>query len=129
MEKEMLSKIKLVCSDVDGTLVEEGKAGLNPEYFDEIRRLKDKGIKVCALCPGPVSTEFANVASNGAREKVKHGLPADKVVKHCLKKATKGKTIVLYAFKWKFAAFGSRFVGKNLVAWYTYKFCKRPCKY
>lgn len=44
MEKEMLSKIKLVCSDVDGTLVEEGKGGLNPEYYDEIRRLKEKGI-------------------------------------------------------------------------------------
>ena len=44
MEKEMLKKIKLVCSDVDGTLVEEGKGGLNPEYYDEIRRLKEKGI-------------------------------------------------------------------------------------
>ena len=44
MEKKMLSKIKLVCSDVDGTLVEEGKGGLNPEYYDEIRRLKEKGI-------------------------------------------------------------------------------------
>ena len=44
MQKEMLSKIKLVCSDVDGTLVEEGKGGLNPEYYDEIRRLKEKGI-------------------------------------------------------------------------------------
>ena len=44
MEKEMLSKIKLVCSDVDGTLVEEGKGGLNPEYYEEIRRLKEKGI-------------------------------------------------------------------------------------
>lgn len=44
MEKEMLGKIKLVCSDVDGTLVEEGKGGLNPEYYDEIRRLKEKGI-------------------------------------------------------------------------------------
>ena len=44
MDREMLSKIKLVCSDVDGTLVEEGKAGLNPEYYDEIRRLKEKGI-------------------------------------------------------------------------------------
>lgn len=44
MEKEMLNKIKLVCSDVDGTLVEEGKGGLNPEYYDEIRRLKEKGI-------------------------------------------------------------------------------------
>lgn len=40
----MLSKIKLICSDVDGTLVEEGKGGLNPEYYDEIRRLKEKGI-------------------------------------------------------------------------------------
>lgn len=44
MEKAMLSKIKLVCSDVDGTLVEEGKGGLNPAYYDEIRRLKEKGI-------------------------------------------------------------------------------------
>ena len=44
MEKEMLSKIKLVCSDVDGTLVEEGKGGLNPEYYQEILRLKEKGI-------------------------------------------------------------------------------------
>lgn len=40
----MLKKIRLVCSDVDGTLVEEGKGGLNPVYFDEIRRLKEKGI-------------------------------------------------------------------------------------
>lgn len=44
MEQEMLNKIKLVCSDVDGTLVEEGKGSLNPEYYDEIRRLKEKGI-------------------------------------------------------------------------------------
>ena len=46
MEKEMLNKIKLVCSDVDGTLVEEGKGGLNPEYYDEIRRLKEKFVSV-----------------------------------------------------------------------------------
>ena len=44
MEKEMLAKIKLVCSDIDGTLVEEGKGGLNPEYYKEILRLKEKGI-------------------------------------------------------------------------------------
>ena len=43
-----LSKIKLVCSDIDGTLVEEGKKGLNPEYYDEIRRLKEKGIMFAA---------------------------------------------------------------------------------
>lgn len=88
--------------------------------------LKDKGISVCALCPGPVSTEFANVASGGVREKVRHGLPADKVVKHCLKKAYKGKRTAIYAFKWKFKAAASRFVGRYLGARFTFKYCKRP---
>ena len=41
--------------------------------------LHDKGIKVCALCPGSVSTEFANVASNGARKEVKNGFPPQKL--------------------------------------------------
>ena len=36
--------IKLICSDVDGTLVPDGGHELNPEYFDQIRRLKKAGI-------------------------------------------------------------------------------------
>ncbi len=88
--------------------------------------LKDKGISVCALCPGPVSTDFANVASGGVREKVRHGLPADKVVAHCLKKALKGKYTAVYAFKWKFKAIASRFVGRYTGARFTFKYCKRP---
>ena len=76
MEREMLSKIKLVCSDVDGTLVEEGKAGLNPEYFDEIRRLKEKGImfavvsgrSYAASSPlfAPVVNDIIFINDNGA---------------------------------------------------------------
>jgi uncharacterized protein len=85
-----------------------------------------KGIKVCALCPGPVSTEFADVASNGARKTVLHGLPADKVVAHCLKQADRGKHTAIMALKWKFKAFASRFVGKYTGAYITYKFCRRP---
>lgn len=88
--------------------------------------LKDKGINVCALCPGPVSTEFANVASGGVREKVRHGLPADKVVAHCLKKALKGKRTAIYAFKWKFKAAASRYIGRYAGARFTFKYCKRP---
>lgn len=88
--------------------------------------LKDKGIKVTALCPGPVSTEFANVASNGARQKVRHGLDSKKVVSHCLKKAFKGRKTAIYAFKWKFKAAASRFVGRYTGARFTYKYCKRP---
>lgn len=88
--------------------------------------LKDRGIRVCALCPGPVSTEFANVASGGARPEVLHGLSAEKTVAHCLKQAKRGKHTALMAFKWKFKAAASRFIGRYTGAWFTYRFCKRP---
>ena len=90
--------------------------------------LHDKGIKVCALCPGSVSTEFANVASNGARREVKGGIPPQKVVTQCLKRAFKGKTVSLYRPKWRLTAFMSRFVGRYLGARYTYLYNKRPYK-
>lgn len=88
--------------------------------------LHDKGIKVCALCPGSVSTEFANVASNGARKEVKGGFPPQKVVAQCLRRAFKGKTVALYRPKWRITAFMSRFVGRYLGARYTYKYNPRP---
>ena len=91
--------------------------------------LKEKGIKVCALCPGSVSTEFANVASNGVRKEVKGGIAPQKVVEHCLKRAFKGKKTCLYRFKWRFTAFLSRFVGSFFVAEFTYKYHKRPYDY
>lgn len=88
--------------------------------------LKSKGIKVCALCPGSVSTEFANIASEGVRKEVKGGHDPVKVVSHCLKKAFSGKTIAIWYPKWKFTAFLSRIVSRNLVAKYTFKYNKRP---
>ena len=90
--------------------------------------VKDRGIKVCALCPGSVSTNFSNVASNGARKEVLHGKSPQKVVRHCIKNALKGKKIILWSPKWKFTAFMSRFVGRFLVARYTFLFNKRPRK-
>lgn len=91
--------------------------------------LQEKGIKVCALCPGSVSTEFANVASNGVRKEVKGGIAPQKVVEHCLKQAFKGKKTSLYRFKWRFTAFLSRFVGRFFVAEFTYIYHKRPYDY
>ena len=88
--------------------------------------LRDKGIKVCALCPGSVSTEFANVASNGARKEVKGGFPPQKVVAQCLIRAFKGKTVALYRPKWRINAFLSRFIGRYLGARFTYKYSPRP---
>ena len=37
--------IKLIASDIDGTLVEEGSHSINPEYFKVIRDLKAKAGK------------------------------------------------------------------------------------
>ena len=88
--------------------------------------LKERGIKVCALCPGSVSTEFADVASNGARKEVLHGKSAEKVVAHCLKKSAQGRHIAIMAIKWKFSAFISHFVSRYFGASVTYKFHKRP---
>ncbi len=88
--------------------------------------LKGKGISVTSLCPGPVSTEFANVASKGARKNVRHGLSPEKTVRHAVKASRKGKLYSMFALKWKIQAAGSRFVSRYLVAWFTYKFCKRP---
>ncbi len=88
--------------------------------------LKDKKIKVCALCPGSVSTNFANIASNGKRKEVLHGRDPKKVVSHCLKNADKGKKIILTFAKWRLTAFASRFAGRFLVARATFIFAKRP---
>lgn len=88
--------------------------------------LKDRGIKVCALCPGSVSTEFANVASNGARKEVLGGIDPEKVVTHCIDLAFKGKRVALYRPKWRFTAFMSRFIGRYFGARWTYKHNKRP---
>ncbi|MCR5317589.1 MAG: SDR family NAD(P)-dependent oxidoreductase [Treponema sp.] len=88
--------------------------------------LKQKGIRVTALCPGPVSTEFANVASRGARKEVKHGLSAEKTVAHCIRKSRRGSLYALMAFKWKIASWASKLVPRYTCAWFTYKFNKRP---
>ena len=41
--------IKLIASDLDGTLLPEGTMDVNPELFDVIRRLKKKGVTFAAV--------------------------------------------------------------------------------
>ena len=43
--------IKLIASDIDGTLVKEGSHEIDPAYYDVIRELKEAGIIFCA-CSG-----------------------------------------------------------------------------
>lgn len=86
----------------------------------------DRGILVSAVCPGPVDTEFANVASNGARKRVVDGKDPVAVVAHSLRAADRGKTMSVMAPKWKFKAFMSRFVGRYFFARHTFLHEKRP---
>ena len=43
--------IKLIGSDIDGTLVSEGAHRIDPQYYEVIRELKELGIRFCA-CSG-----------------------------------------------------------------------------
>lgn len=88
--------------------------------------LAPRGIRVTALCPGSVSTEFANVASKGARKEVLHGKSAEKTVRHALAKSRRGAPVAMWALKWKINAFLCTVMPSTLIAWATYKFGKRP---
>ena len=50
--------LKLICSDVDGTLVPDGGHDLNPEYFTQIRHLKKNGILFAAVSGRSVNLNF-----------------------------------------------------------------------
>lgn len=68
--------IKLVASDLDGTLLPEGTPDINPELFDVIRKLKKKGITFVAASGRqyismknvlyPVRDEIRFISDNGA---------------------------------------------------------------
>jgi uncharacterized protein len=87
---------------------------------------KHRGIKVCALCPGSVQSEFALVASAGARTEVKHGWSADKTVDTCLRDAGRGRAISMPRVLWRLSRFAGWLVGPELSAAFAYRFMKKP---
>lgn len=68
--------IKLVASDIDGTLLPEGNKELNPEIYDIILNLKKRGIHFVAasgrqlesqkLLFAPVANDISYISENGA---------------------------------------------------------------
>ena len=68
--------IKLIASDIDGTLLKEDTQDLNPEIFDVIRKLKEKGVRFTAASGrpysslhhlfGPVAEDIYYITENGA---------------------------------------------------------------
>ena len=76
--------IKLIASDIDGTLVKEGSHEISPEYFEVIEELKKVGIRFCA-CSGrqyasmldlfrPVADDIFFISGNGTVVRTKERL-------------------------------------------------------
>lgn len=76
--------------------------------------LKEMGsnVHVCALCPGPVDTNFNNVAGGSFKAK---GLTSEYVAKYGIDKCLKKKMIIIPSLKMKIAIFLSRFVPYRLL--------------
>ncbi|MCA1949746.1 MAG: SDR family NAD(P)-dependent oxidoreductase [Treponema sp.] len=85
-----------------------------------------RGIRVHALCPGSVDSEFAQVASEGVRLKVAHGWSADKTTAHCLKQAGRGKAYSIPRLNWKLQRWASILAGPVQSARFANKFLVRP---
>ena len=58
--------IKLIVSDIDGTLVKDGTLDINPEYMDVIRKLTEKGIHFVA-CSGRQYSSEKQLFATGKR--------------------------------------------------------------
>ena len=51
--------IRIVATDVDGTVVKESAGSINPEYYEVIRKLHKQGIQVVIASGRPYSSLFA----------------------------------------------------------------------
>lgn len=68
--------IKLIASDIDGTLLHDKKLGLDPKLFDQIKTLKEHGIEFVAASGrqiaslehlfAPVKDEISYIGENGS---------------------------------------------------------------
>ncbi|QQO10338.1 SDR family NAD(P)-dependent oxidoreductase [Breznakiella homolactica] len=87
---------------------------------------RSRGIRVCALCPGPVQSEFALVASGGVRKEVRHGYPAAVLVRDCLRQAARRKIISLPRFLWQIQRYAGKFAGPVASAFFSWRFMRRP---
>ncbi len=79
-------------------------------------------VHICALCPGPVRTEFDGVAD------VKNsfgGLTADYVARYALHKMFKGKTIIIPSFTMKVSVMFSKLAPERILSKITYNLQKK----
>lgn len=87
----------------------------------ELKKEKSN-VKVSCLCPGPVETNFNNVA--GVNFSVKP-LSAEYVARYAIKKMFKNKLVIIPGFKMRCARFFGRFLSDKKLMSITYKIQKK----
>ena len=88
---------------------------------EELRRVKSQ-VHVSCLCPGPVDTNFSNVANVEFKLK---GVSARMVAKVAIDEMFKGKMLIIPTFKMKCVKFFARFVSERTLLKITYRIQKR----
>ena len=95
---------------------------LTVAIYEELRRKKSK-VHVSCLCPGPVKTNFNDVANVDFSMK---GLDSDYVAKYAIDKMLKkNKLLIIPGKKMKMLVFFNRFISTKRAAKIVYKFQKK----
>ena len=90
---------------------------------EELRR-KKSNVRISILCPGPVETNFDNVA--GVKFSLK-GMNSDYVAKYAIDKTIKGKFIIIPGFSIKCLKFVSKIVPDCLLVRFVFRAQKKKC--
>ena len=93
---------------------------LTESINEELRRKKSK-VFICALCPGPVSTNFNKVAGVSFNLE---SLESYDVAKYAVKQMFKKKVVIIPGFKIKMGVFALRLLPRSLVRKIAYKIQK-----
>ena len=91
------------------------------ESINEELRRKKSNVFICALCPGPVSTNFNKVAGVSFNLE---SLESYDVAKYAVKQMFKKKVVIIPGFKIKMGVFALRILPKSLVRKIAYKIQK-----
>ena len=94
---------------------------LTEAIYEELRRDKSN-VRVSALCPGPVSTNFNEIANVKFAAKP---LSSEYVASYAVEKMFKGKLVIIPGVSMKLTYLGSRIIPIKLLLRLTYKFQKK----
>ncbi len=94
---------------------------LSLAIYQELKEKKSK-VKISVLCPGPVNTNFNNIAEVAFKIK---GLDSKYVAKYAVKKMLKNKLVIIPGLKMKIIVFLSKLVPTKLLLKINYKVQKK----